>query len=114
MNSTADLSVKFDILGLKTLSVLKDASDNAGVDLDSIDIVEEADLYKHFQALDCSQGLFQIEADTNLHVCRTVRPRNLEEVSAVVAIARPGALQFKDDFAEYVQTGDFQTQHASI
>ena len=111
MNSTADLSVKFDILGLKTLSVLKDASDNAGVDLDSIDI-EKPDLYKHFQALDCSQGLFQIEADTNLHVCRTVRPRNLEEVSAVVAIARPGALQFKDDFAEYVQTGDFQTQHS--
>ena len=40
-----------------------------------------------------------------------VKPRNLEEVSAVVAIARPGALQFKEDFAAFVETGEFQTQH---
>lgn len=110
MNSTADLSVKFDILGLKTLSVLKDSCDNAGVDLDKID-VENPELYDVFKNLECSQGLFQIEADTNLHVCRVIKPRNLEEVSAVVAIARPGALQFKDSFATFVETGEFQTQH---
>lgn len=110
MHWTADLSVKFDILGLKTLTVLHDACNNAGVDVNDID-VEDENLYKYFQELFCSQGLFQIEADTNLHVCKTIKPRNLEEVSAVVAIARPGALQFKDNFAEYVSTGEFQSQH---
>ena len=110
MNATAGLSVKFDILGLKTLTVLKNACDSAGIQLDDID-VEDPELYDHFQNLECSQGLFQIEADTNLQVCKTVKPRNLEEVSAVVAIARPGALQFKDDFAAFVETGEFQTQH---
>ena len=110
MNATADLSVKFDILGLKTLTVLKNACDKAGIQLDDID-VEDPELYEHFQNLECSQGLFQIEADTNLQVCKMVKPRNLEEVSAVVAIARPGALQFKEDFAAFVETGEFQTQH---
>lgn len=110
MNATADLSVKFDILGLKTLTVLKNACDKAGIQLDDIDI-EDPELYEHFQNLECSQGLFQIEADTNLQVCKMVKPRNLEEVSAVVAIARPGALQFKEDFAAFVETGEFQTQH---
>ena len=107
MNATADLSVKFDILGLKTLTVLKNACDKAGIQLDDID-VEDPELYEHFQNLECSQGLFQIEADTNLQVCKMVKPRNLEEVSAVVAIARPGALQFKEDFAAFVETGEFQ------
>tara|TARA_Y100000310_G_scaffold293325_1_gene322836 strand:- start:2481 stop:4094 length:1614 start_codon:yes stop_codon:yes gene_type:complete len=57
------------------------------------------------------QGLFQIEAFTNFHVCRKIKPRSLEELSAVVAIARPGALEFVDSYAEYTRTGDFQSVH---
>ena len=110
MNWISELTVKFDILGLKTLTVLKDASRLSGVDLDSIDLNDKT-LYKHFQQLECPQGLFQIEADTNFGVCKKIKPRSLEEVSAVIAIARPGALEFKDQYADYIRTGNSELVH---
>ena len=110
MNWIAELTVKFDILGLKTLTVLQEASRLTGVDLDSIDLADKS-LYKNFKNLECPQGLFQIEADTNFGVCKKIKPRNLEEVSAVIAIARPGALEFKDQYAEYIRTGNSELVH---
>ena len=110
MNWIAELTVKFDILGLKTLTVLHDVCQQTGVDLDKIN-VDDPDIYDNFQNLESGQGLFQIEADTNFEVCRKIKPKSLEDVSAVVAIARPGALQFKDDYAAYLETGEFQSKH---
>ena len=52
-------------------------------------------IYQQLQNLVTPHGLFQIEADTNFRVCQKVRPRNLEELSAVLALARPGALAFR-------------------
>ena len=110
MNWISELTVKFDILGLKTLTVLKEASRLTGVELDSIDLTDKS-LYKNFNDLECPQGLFQIEADTNFGVCKKIKPRNLDEVSAVIAIARPGALEFKDQYAEYIRTGNSALVH---
>ena len=110
MNWISELTVKFDILGLKTLTVLKEASRLTGVELNSIDLTDKS-LYKNFNNLECPQGLFQIEADTNFGVCKKIKPRNLEEVSAVIAIARPGALEFKDQYAEYIRTGKPKLVH---
>ena len=42
---------------------------------------------------------------------KKIKPKNLEELSAVVAIARPGALEFLDQYSVYSRTGDFQSQH---
>ena len=44
-------------------------------------------------------------------VCKKIKPRTLEELSAVIAIARPGALDFVDDYSTYVRTGEFQSVH---
>ena len=35
----------------------------------------------------------------------------MEELSGVVAIARPGALDFLDQYRDYIETGEFQSQH---
>ena len=118
MNWIAELTVKFDILGLKTLTVLNDAKnllkETKGLDInfDDIDLSDDF-IYKNLQELRYKggQGLFQIEADTNFDVCCTVKPRNLEEISAVVALARPGALEFKDQYASYIRTGDSELVH---
>jgi len=118
MNWIAELTVKFDILGLKTLTVLNDTKEilqrTQGVDLDfeSINLQDEF-IYQNLQDLRSrgGQGLFQIEADTNFEVCCKVKPRNLEEISAVVAIARPGAINFKDQYASYVRTGESELVH---
>ena len=46
-----------------------------------------------------------------MHVCQKVKPNNLEERSAVLALARPGALNFADQYANYTNTGTSETIH---
>lgn len=110
MNWVAELMVKFDILGLRTLSVVYDACSAIGIDPTEIPIGSK-ELYDPLNELDHGHGLFQIEAHTNFNVCKKIKPKTLEELSAVIAIARPGALDFIDQYKEYAQTGDFQSQH---
>lgn len=110
MDDVASLSVKFDILGLRTLSVVHDVCNQIGIKASDIDPSDET-IYAALACLEHPKGLFQIEADTNFRVCQQIAPRNLEQLSAVVAIARPGALDFKDNYADYARTGDFQSVH---
>jgi len=110
MNDVASLSVKFDILGLRTLSVVHDVCKQLGIKEQDID-PNDPSVYQALSCLRAPQGLFQIEAETNFKVCQLISPRNLEELSAVVAIARPGALDFKNHYATFVRTGDFQSVH---
>ena len=97
MNWVAELMVKFDILGLRTLSVIYNTAKSLKIDPEDIDLTSD-NIYSHLNNLKSPRGLFQIEADTNFKVCKKTSPRNLEELSAVVALARPGALDFLDDY----------------
>jgi len=110
MHWVSELMVKFDILGLRTLSVIYDVCKSLDIDVYDIDL-DCPDLYKPLQSLENPHGLFQIEADTNFRVCKKIKPQNMEQLSAVVAIARPGALEFADNYAEYVATSEFQSTH---
>ena len=110
MNDVASLTVKFDILGLRTLSVVNDVCKQLKINVKDID-PHNPSIYAALSCLRSPQGLFQIEADTNYKVCRTICPKSLEELSAVVAIARPGALEFLDYYAAYARTGDFSSVH---
>ena len=110
MNWVAELMVKFDILGLRTLSVLHDVCEQLDLDINTVDPNDKF-IYENFRNLEHPQGLFQIEAHTNFNVCRKIAPRDLEQLSAVVALARPGALEFLDQYFTYVNTGEFQSQH---
>jgi len=108
MNDVASLMVKFDILGLRTLSVVNDTCKELGIKMEDIN-VELPEIYENFKNIEAPKGLFQIEADTNFKVCKKVSPKNLEELSAVVAIARPGALDYLDVYADYTSSGEFQS-----
>lgn len=111
MNWVSELMVKFDILGLRTLSVIYDVCKALELNVYDIDL-DDKKLYQPLQdSLRSPQGLFQIEADTNFRVCQAVKPRNLEELSAVIAIARPGALEFSDSYADYIRTGESNEVH---
>jgi len=110
MNYVSELMVKFDVLGLRTLTVVDRVCKSLGIEMDSIDVSDE-NIYKNFKDLKTPQGLFQIEADTNYRVCKKVKPRGLEELSAVVALARPGALDFTDEYALYTSSGQFGLVH---
>lgn len=110
MNWVSELMVKFDILGLRTLSVIYNTCKN--IDLNPMDIpLDKDETYYPLAELECPHGLFQIEASTNFSVCKKIKPRTLEELSAVIAIARPGALDFAGDYSEYIRSGEFQSVH---
>lgn len=110
MNWVAELMVKFDILGLRTLSVIYDVCNSLDIDVYDIDL-DDLSLYRPLQDLTNPHGLFQIEADTNYRVCKKIKPQSMEQLSAVVAIARPGALEFADRYADYVNKEEFQSIH---
>lgn len=97
MNDVADLMVKFDILGLRTLTIAHKTCEKIGIAIEDID-PNDPFIYEKLQDFNHPVGLFQISADTNFQVCRTVRPENLDELSDVVALARPAALQFVTDY----------------
>ena len=110
MNYVAELMVKFDVLGLRTLTVVNEVCNMLKINMSSINENDEF-IYENLKELRTPQGLFQIEADTNFRVCKKIKPKNLEQLSAVVAIARPGALDFVDQYACYSQSGEYQLVH---
>ena len=56
MNWVAELMVKFDILGLRTLSVIYNTCDQIGIDPNDIDL-EDSQIYQHLQDLKTPHGL---------------------------------------------------------
>lgn len=99
MDDVAALMVKFDILGLRTLSVVDRTCRRLGIDVSSINPEDEV-IYKVLQDYRYPQGLFQISADTNFKAAQKVKPENLSELSDVLALSRPGSLAFIDDYVE--------------
>ena len=110
MHWVAELMVKFDILGLRTLSVIDMTCRAVNIKAEDID-VNDGLVYQSLQELEHPHGVFQIEAETDYKVCKKIKPKNIEELSAVLAIARPGALDFLDNYYQYVSTGNFQSIH---
>jgi len=110
MNWVSLFNIKLDILGLRSVSVVDDVCKNIGIKVQDINLNDES-IYRNLQELKTPHGLFQIEADTNFKVCQKVKPKNLEELSGVLALARPGALQFVDKYAKYTNSGEYEGIH---
>lgn len=110
MNDVASVAIKFDILGLRTLTVLDQVCKMTGLVLEEVD-KDDKETYQFLQNLIAPQGLFQIETDVGFRVCQKVRPKNLHDLSAVLAIARPGALAFADQYAKFSNTGEVESIH---
>jgi len=104
MNWASLFNVKLDLLGLRGVSVADDVCKKVGIEMSKINL-EHPIIYQNLQDLRCSHGLFQIEADLACRVVQKVKPKNLEELSAVLALARPGALAFVDQYASYTNSG---------
>ena len=113
MNWVSIFNVKLDILGLRAVSVVDDVCKQVGIKAHEIDFNDEI-IYENLQYLRTPHGLFQIEADTNFRVCQKVKPKNLDELSAVLALARPGALVFVDQYAEYTNNGRRKSLNPSL
>ena len=110
MNWISIFNVKLDLLGLRSVSVVDDVCKQVGIKVTDIDLNEPL-IYQQLQDLRSPHGAFQIEADTNFKVCQKVKPKNLEELSAVLALARPGAMNFTDQYANYTNNDVYEPIH---
>lgn len=108
MKWVAEYAVKFDILGLRTLSVIRECCKILGINEKDIDCNDPI-IYKELQDLKYRMGLFQIEADCNYRVCTQVKPNSLDELSDVIALGRPAALAFVDSYVQ-VKNGEAEIQ----
>ena len=94
--------VKFDFLGLKTLTVLARARDliaERGVALDLTKIpLDDARTYEMLGHGDTA-GVFQLESSGMRDVLKRLRPDRFEDIIAVVALYRPGPM---DNIPSYI------------
>jgi len=87
--------VKFDFLGLKTLSVLKEARRllalrGIDVDLDTL-AWDDPGVYELLQRGD-TVGVFQLESEGMRRTLSAVKPTNFGDIIALVALYRPGPM----------------------
>lgn len=86
--------VKLDVLGSKTLTVLRQTLANLGwtqQDLERISF-NDADTYKLFKKGD-TDGVFQLEGNSSKWGCRDLKPSSIKDVIAAMALFRPAAMR---------------------
>ncbi|HHB79711.1 MAG TPA: DNA polymerase III subunit alpha, partial [Saprospiraceae bacterium] len=97
--------LKMDFLGLKTLSILKDAVQNIvlrygedhRIELDDIPL-DDPKTYELFQRGDMI-GIFQFESEGMRKHMRDLKPTNIEDLIAMNALYRPGPM---DNIPTYI------------
>ena len=98
--------IKFDFLGLKTLTVIDDAikliKKRYGKAIDfSIMEMEDSKVYESIQSGN-TLGLFQIESEGMQALAKKLKPSTFEDVVAMLALYRPGPMEsgMLDDFID--------------
>ncbi len=94
--------LKMDFLGLKTLSIIKDAVDNIkrtrGIDIDIDNL--ELDDKKTFELFSNGEttAIFQFESTGMKRYLRDLEPNRLEDLIAMNALYRPGPMEYIPKF----------------
>src|SRR6476469_2394401 len=88
--------IKMDFLGLRNLTILDDAVDNIranrGIDLVLEDLsLDDKATYELLTRGD-TLGVFQLDGGPMRALLRSMRPDNFEDISAVIALYRPGPM----------------------
>ncbi|HEY1787687.1 MAG TPA: DNA polymerase III subunit alpha [Verrucomicrobiae bacterium] len=103
MNPVGDLGLlKMDFLGLKTLTVIRNACEMAkrtqGIEIDidhlPLDDKKTYDLLNRAETL----GVFQLESGGMRDLCRKFQISSVEHITALVALYRPGPMDLIPDF----------------
>ncbi len=95
--------VKFDFLGLKTLTVIDRAlkflkKQGVDLDLDAAPVDDEKSYKLLEQGL--SQGIFQLESSGMRDTLRKMAPNSIEELTAIISLYRPGPMR---NIPEYIE-----------
>ncbi len=102
VNDQAVGLLKMDFLGLRNLSILEKAIDfvrqteSEEVDISEIPLDDE-EAYAMISRGETT-GVFQLESEGMRRLARKLQPSKFSDLSAMVALYRPGPMQFIDDF----------------
>ena len=96
--------LKMDFLGLRTLTIIRDAIDmikknhNVVIDIDDVPLDDE----KTFSLFAKGQttGVFQFESGPMREYLKQLHPTSLNDLAAMNALYRPGPMEFIDDFID--------------
>ncbi|MQN02306.1 MAG: DNA polymerase III subunit alpha [Lachnospiraceae bacterium] len=94
--------LKMDFLGLRTLTVIKDAVKNIhaskgiDVDIDHIDLDDEKVL--SFIGTGKTDGVFQLESSGMQSFMKELKPSHFEDIIAGISLYRPGPMDFIPDY----------------
>lgn len=99
--------LKMDFLGLKTLSIIRDAILNVkkrhGIHIDPdeipLDDVKTFELYQRGETV----GTFQFESEGMRQYLKQLKPTNIEDLIAMNALYRPGPMDYIPDFIDRKQ-----------
>ena len=95
--------IKMDFLGLKTLSIIKDAVENirqtkgVKIDIDDFSIINDPATYKLYSE-GRTVGTFQFESAGMQKYLRELQPSTFEDLIAMNALYRPGPMDYIPDF----------------
>lgn len=94
--------LKMDFLGLRTLSIIKDAvrlvKQTRGVELDPEQVpLDDPKTYELFQRGE-TVGIFQYESDGMQKALKELKPNKFEDLIAMNALYRPGPLEYIPSF----------------
>ena len=95
--------LKMDFLGLRNLTVIQDAEEQARrIDPDfSVDKVPDNDPETFAMLAEGkTQGVFQLESAGMTGVCVSMKPTSIEDLTAIVALYRPGPMDSIPRFIE--------------
>ena len=104
--------LKMDFLGLRTLTVIKDAeklinknrpADNK-LDMNNIDY-DDPNIYEMIGSGKCD-GVFQLESTGMKNFMKELKPENLEDVIAGISLYRPGPMDFIPKYIKGKQNPD--------
>ncbi|MGL5977840.1 MAG: DNA polymerase III subunit alpha [Erysipelotrichaceae bacterium] len=92
--------IKIDFLGLRNLTIIDEVCDeikkSRDFDIMKIDLDDPKTLAMVSQAQ--TQGVFQLESAGMRSLLKRMQPKSFEEVAAVIALFRPGPMQFIDQY----------------
>ena len=98
--------LKMDFLGLRNLTVLEDAAElvrrhTPGFDVNSLPD-DDAETFAMLAA-GRTEGVFQLESAGMTSVCTRLGPKSIEDITAVIALYRPGPMESIPRFIENSQ-----------
>jgi len=103
MNDLQEVGMmKFDFLGLKTLTVIKDTirlikeERNETIDIDRIPL-DDTNAFQLLHKVD-TDGIFQLESSGMKDILAKMKPDSIEDIIALISLYRPGPMKMIPEF----------------